>query len=333
MSVKKIFSLFIMLEVPLFFICATSVQIAVEPSFGIKNGQLDELVYLKNCVYSNNKLSELNWPIKKERFARLKLEGIWKHLYAEVSGTVGFPKSSGIMKDSDWLNIQSPDYYMYQYKTNYSESNNEIDSDFSILAKIGAQFTPFKFLQLRPSVGFEFNRIKMTARNGICFYGNSFGKSYYNLDVGPWHSCLSAENVSHYNVYGKLVEYERKLCEFWLGGDILIPIKNLTIFAGFYTSPYLFSLAVDKHFGTGIKYAEEGSGYFSAFKAEGGVSYALTKRNSICANFSYFRMNKVKGRQLYTVIGNSSYLNNRDAESGTAAKTFDFSFSWKCRIL
>ncbi len=333
MIMKRVLSIFTMLVVPLLLIVATEWQVQIEPAFGIKNGQLDELVYLTKCVYSNNKLSELNWAVKNERYAKFSAEGIWRHLYVAGSFSAGFPKSSGKMKDSDWLNIQSPAYYPYLYKTNYSESKNHIDYDFSALIKLGARFSPFKYFQIRPNAAFEFSRIKMTAKDGLCVYGNSFGKNYYNLDVGPWHSCLSAGNVSHYVIFGKIVEYQRTLYNIWLGSDFIIPIKRVSLFAGFYASPYLFSLAIDKHLGTGVKYAEEGYGSFAAFKTEGGISYAFTKRNSICANFTYFVMKPVKGRQLYTMIGSSTYLNNRDAKSGTAAKTFDFSVSWKCRIL
>ena len=145
-------------------------SLEAEPWFGLKSGQLDELVFLKSSDYSDDKLSELNWEINHEYYAGIKLNGGFRNFFSETSFFAGIPSKVGGMKDSDWLNVKITGAEDYQYKTNYSESDNYLRYDFSYDLKLGYIFNlpELKSLEIsiKPFLGFQYKDIKFDGKNG-----------------------------------------------------------------------------------------------------------------------------------------------------------------------
>lgn len=336
MHITKKKFLFLAIILSVFRISASeNLELNIEPSFGLRKFQLNEYTYLANAVYSDDTLSELEWKLKSELYAKINAELRWKFLFSEASFGTAVNGSKGTMYDSDWQNVQYAMNPFIQYKTNYSESDMKVVHDYSISIKTGGIIKVFKSLELKPSLGFEYASTKLDATGGLCFYGNSIGLDTYYSSVGPWNYYKS-QNTSVFSVYGKVVSLERTLYNIWAGTEIVVTpfkkLQSLSFTAGLFTTPYMFSLTIDKHIQTGYKYAEECEGFFSAWKTYSKISYAINDRNSINLNFSYFYLSPIRGRDLYALMHNSSYTNNPAVKSGAETEAFEISLSWRYRI-
>ena len=187
----------------------TDFSLSVEPLIGIKNGQVNEYVFLKESNYDCDKLSELNWEIKNEFYSGLKLNGGYKNVFLEAGFTAGFPMECGTMKDSDWLNNNSASVTKtsgHDYKTHYSESDNYIDYDISASLKTGYSFKLPELkkisTKISPFFEFEYQLFKFTAKNGTAWYGNETD-GYY----AAWND---EENRSIKYFSGDVISYKRQ---------------------------------------------------------------------------------------------------------------------------
>ncbi|WP_407427690.1 omptin family outer membrane protease [Treponema sp.] len=317
----------------LFAVSLKDFSLSVEPLFGMKWGQLDEYVFSNKSYFSDDKLSELNWEIKNELQAGLKLCGGWKGIFAETKFTAGIPRASGIMKDSDWQNIQyAAASGGNTIQTNYSESDNHIDHDFSFEIKGGYEFKLLEKFRIKPSLGFEYNNIKFTASNGTYWYGNTVGTSSYN-NYGPYYAYNNSENQTTGELTGDVIDYKRISYYLWLGSDFsFYPYYNFIINAGFFVAPYFYAVSYDSHLLRSLDFADLTIGYFSAFKGHIGFEAKITEKHSIIMASEYCYLGIVRGDDYQKSSSSATYTKSSTSDGGAGAKWFDLSLSYRFKI-
>ncbi|WP_294430445.1 hypothetical protein [uncultured Treponema sp.] len=313
-------------------------SLSVEPLFGLKYGQLDEYVFIQKCDYDDDKLSELNWELKPELYYGLKLHGNWKSLFAETHLTCGIPGDSGQMIDSDWQNVGTANAQNYQYKTNYSESDNHLDYDISFGLKIGYNiFNTSANFCIRPTIAFDYNNIKFTGEGGTAWYGKSSaieGKYYSRYD--------DKENQTVQRLSGRVIIYQRLTYYFWLGSDfsLTMPLpeglktesNSLSVNAGFFFTPYIYAVSYDAHLVTKTDFADLTVDFLGAFKFNFGLTYSFNERHSISLNTSYLYMRQLRGDDYYKSNYESNYNKSDNADGGAGASWFDINLSYKFKI-
>lgn len=314
---------------------AGNFSLEIEPLFGLKSGQFDEFVFLKNSDYGDDKLSELNWEIRHEYYAGIKLKGGFRNVFAETSFFAGIPSEVGEMKDSDWLNIlaTATGAEDYQYKTNYSESDNFLKYDFSCDLKAGYVFHLPEFKSLRTSVkpflGFQYKNIKFDGKNGTAWYGTA--------ENGIYTKWNDTEKQILKEFSGKVISYERQSSIFWIGADSEFEfLEDFSFFAGFKVSPYLYCESVDEHFLKDSDYLDVTPGFFAAFDFSLGAEYKITERQSLCLCAEYFHMRTLRGDD-YTKTSSqkkfSSSNKSSEVDGGAAEHYLAVSLSCKFKIL
>lgn len=305
----------------------TDFSLSVEPLVGIKNGQVNEYVFLKEPIYDCDKLSELNWEIKNEFYSGLKLNGSYKNIFLEAGFTAGFPMKCGTMKDSDWLNNDPTlvtETSGHDYKTHYSESDNYIDYDISASLKAGYSFKLPELkkisTKISPFFEFEYQLFKFTAKNGTAWYGSETD-GYY----AAWND---EENRT---ITGDVISYKRQNFIFWLGGSIAFNLpKDFSVGAGFKFSPFVYSESIDCHHLTGSYYLDIVSDFYSLFNYNFNTEYKIDSQKSICLNADYLYMKTLRGKSYSSDSQKWSKDNELKASEGGADQhCFNISLSFK----
>ena len=333
---KKIFlSLaFACFSLPLFAINWEDFSLSVEPFLGLKSGQVDEYVFLKNSNFSDDKLSELNWEIKPEWYYGLKAHGEWKNFFEETQISFGIPMNTGLMMDSDWRNIQySASSGGNTAQTNYSESDNHLDYDISFSLKGGYEFTVKEIFKIKPAAAFEYHNIKFTGKGGTAWYGNTINTGECH-DYGPWYNYNDSNHRTILGFSGKdVISYQRSIDFLWLGSDfsVILP-KNFEVSTGFFFAPFVYAISYDSHLLTKIDYADKTIGFFGAFKWNLGATYNITEKHAVSLSASYFYMRVLRGDDYEKASSASSYKKSSSAEGGAGAKYFDLTLSYRFKI-
>ncbi len=327
-------ALFAFLVSPAFSISKEDFSLELEPLFGLKSGQADEYVFLKHSNYDDDKLSELNWEFDHEFYGGLKINAGFKNIFLENSFTAGIPSRVGQMKDSDWFNIQYSGLENYQYKTNYSESDNSLEYDYSYNLKAGYFFKLPEFKQLKTFVKifteFQYKTFKFNGKNGNAWYGDIVDGYYAKYN--------DFMNRTVYDFSGsKVISYKRQASLFWIGFDVNLNLfENFIFSTGFKTSPYFYCESIDNHHLTGNDYLDVTPAYFAAFNWNAGAEYKITKRQSLCLNADYFFMRVASGDD-YAKSSFQKKFNksNKDSsvDGGAGERYFSISLSYKFKIL
>ena len=326
---KIILSLtFIFFSFSSFAVSLEDFSLSVEPLFGMKWGQVDEYVFLKQSKQSSDKLSELNWEIKPELYYGLKIRGGWKGFFEESHFTAGIPMKSGQMLDSDWQNIQYTSANGGNTsQTNYSESDNLLDHDISFGFKGGYEFQVKEIFKIKPAVAFEYQNIKFTGKNGKAWYGSSkSGGGYYAYD--------DTENQTVTDFTGKeVIKYQRVADYLWLGSDFAVKLPmGFSVNTGFFLAPYVYAISYDNHLMKGVDYADKTIGFFAAFKWNLGASYNINERHSVSLNASCFYMRVLRGDDYYKADTSTVYKKSSDSDGGAGTKYFDLTLSYRFKI-
>lgn len=296
----------------------TDFSLSVEPLIGIKNGQVNEYVFLKESNYGCDKLSELNWEIKNEFYSGLKLNGSYKSVFLEAGFTAGFPLGCGTMKDSDWLN-NDPTLVTktsgHDYKTHYSESHNYIDYDISASLKTGYSFKLPELkkisAKISPFFEFEYQLFKFTAKNGTAWYGSETD-GYY----AAWND-EGNRKILYFS--GDVISYKRQNFIFWLGGSIAFNLpKDFSVGAGFKFSPFVYSESIDCHHLTGSYFLDIVSDFCSLFNYNFNTEYKIDSKKSICLNADYLYMKTLRGKSYSSDSQKWSKDNELKASEGGA---------------
>lgn len=301
-------------------------SLSIEPIMGIRNGQIDEYVFLKNSRYSDDKLSELNWEIKNEFYMGFKAHSAWKSFFQELSFSFAIPKNSGQMQDSDWLNIEEANQYSYLYKTHYSESDNHLDNDFSFGIKAGYDFKIKDRFNIKPSFYFEYSNTKFTAKGGTCWYGNK-------KNANTYYAYYDTANRTITKLSGSVIDYKRINYFFWIGSDFSIDLsRNFSLNTGFFFAPYAYVVSYDTHIIRGYEFADLTIDYFSAFKGNLGLSYKIAQRHSISLTAGFFYLKTIRGDSFLKKSGETYYKSTNSTDGGAGAKYFDLTLSYKFKI-
>lgn len=309
----------------------TDFSLSVEPLIGIKNGQVNEYVFLKEANYDCDKLSELNWEIKNEFYSGLKLNSGYKNVFLEAGFTAGFPIKCGTMKDSDWLNNNISASVTktsgHDYKTNYSESDNYIDYDISASLKTGYSFKLPELkkisTKISPFFEFEYQLFKFTAKNGTAWYGSETD-GYY----AAWND---EENRSIKYFSGDVISYKRQNFIFWLGGSIAFNLpKDFSVGVGFKFSSFVYSESIDCHHLRGLYFLDIVSDFCSLFNYNFNTEYKIDSKKSICLNADYLYMKTLRGKSYSSDSQKWSKDNElKDSEGGADQHCFNISLSFK----
>lgn len=337
-KMKKVLPL--VLAIPFFSIFAsvyataeikrTDFSLSVEPLIGVKNGQVNEYVFLKESNYDCDKLSELNWEIKNEFYSGLKLNGGYKNIFLEAGFTAGFPQECGTMKDSDWYNNDPTlvtETSGHDYKTHYSESDNYIDYDISASLKTGYSFKLPELkknsTKISPFFEFEYQLFKFTAKNGTAWYGSETD-GYY----AAWND-EEKRSIKYFS--GDVISYKRQNFIFWLGGSIAFNLpKDFSVGAGFKFSPFVYSESIDCHYLTGSYYLDIVSDFCSLFNYNFNTEYKIDSKKSICLNADYLYMKTLRGKSYSSNSQKWSKDNElKDSEGGADQHCFNISLSFK----
>lgn len=312
----------------------TYFSLSVEPLIGVKNGQVNEYVFLKEPIYDCDKLSELNWEIKNEFYSGLKLNGSYKNVFLEAGFTAGFPLKCGTMKDSDWLNnnisASVTETSGHDYKTHYSESHNYIDYDISASLKTGYSFKLPELkkisAKISPFFEFEYQLFKFTAKNGTGWYGNETD-GYY----AAWND-EGNRSIKYFS--GDVISYKRQNFIFWLGGSIAFNLpKDFSVGAGFKFSPFVYSESIDCHHLTGSYYLDIVSDFCSLFNYNFNTEYKIDSKKSICLNADYIYMKTLRGKSYSSGSQKWSKDNELKASEGGADQhCFNISLSFKYKF-
>jgi hypothetical protein len=307
---------------------STDFHFSFSPLFDFKYGTIREYVFLNNCTYSNDKLSELDWDLKPMVQLGVNANGGWKGILLSgyIEGAV--PNRSGTMADSDWFNVKTSDLANYQYKTHYSESDNYVDSCMNCGVRLGYNFTlPFS-IELYPFGAFDYEYINFMSKDGTNWYGlptTSGGHTYYS----PY---TDESNRTSETMDGKNVGYTRYSYFTWIGLQAAYTLKNKFKFdASFQTAPYVYCQSMDEHYLTGSTYIDVTSGTFCAFKYATSASYIFNKRYSLNLAVSYFTLNTIRGNS-YQKYG-SSYVRLTSTDGGADENYFCASIYLKASLL
>ena len=76
-----LFAAFLFFSFAAFAVDLKDFSLYVEPLCGMKWGQINEYVFYNNSYFSRDKLSELNWEIKPEKYLGAKISGGWKNVF------------------------------------------------------------------------------------------------------------------------------------------------------------------------------------------------------------------------------------------------------------
>lgn len=305
----------------------TDFSLSVEPLIGVKNGQVNEYVFLKEPIYDCDKLSELNWEIKNEFYSGLKLNGGYKNIFLEAGFTAGFPLECGTMKDSDWLNNNSSEVTKtsgHDYKTNYSESDNYIDYDISASLKTGYSFKLPELkkisTKISPFFEFEYQLFKFTAKNGTAWYGS---------ETDGYYAAWNDAKIQYLS--GDVISYKRQNFIFWLGGSIAFNLpKDFSVGAGFKFSPFVYSESIDCHHLRGLYFLDIVSDFCSLFNYNFNTEYKIDSKKSICLNADYLYMKTLRGKSYSSDSQKWSKDNElKDSEGGADQHCFNISLSFK----
>lgn len=333
-------------------ICAFSennkFSLFVEPYFGTKIGQIDEYVFLKESNYDSDKLSELNWDIMPELYAGFSLGGSFWNIFVETSFLFGIPTKTGTMADSDWMNNYS-DYVSLEnskktenYKTNYSESDNYLDHDFSFNLNVGYDFSVAKLnnfnANIKPFLGFQYENFKFNGEDGTCWYGKGTDGKFY-VNNGYYAEWNDEENQYSEDFDGNVISYKRINFVFWTGLNLQAEFfTNFGISAGFKFSPYLYSESTDNHILTGTAgtdYLDVISAFCGYFNWNLGFFYNFNKRNSIYLGADYVYMRILRGDDYQKSPSEEKFQKSSKSsiiDGGIGAHYLNISLSYKFNI-
>ena len=319
------------LSVLVFFLLSLSAfpfTFSIAPVGGIRSGQVDEYVFLKECAYDDDKLSELNWNFDNEYYAGGRVCAKWSHVFLDGEFSFGIPMKVGGMGDSDWLNADVKNAGDYQYKTNWSHHDNYLESDFSFSVKCGFEVNVFenRYFKLcwRRFIGFEYDKIKFRGENGYAWYGNSSGG--YRLP-------FSDEDRTEYTFDGKVISYERRTFLSWLGVEGKIEFSKAIAFsAGFQLSPFVYAESIDTHWSKKTMYGDKTPGFFSAFRWHVSQSIFLGGRSYLNLSARWLCIGVLRGDSYSKSISGSYYTKDESCDGGAGEFFFDISLSYEIRI-
>ena len=210
----------------------------ITPQIGLMNGTVREYVIDPECTNTGNKESQLDWDIKNIPVISADADfWFFKYFYANLNFRSGFPKASGVMQDYDWLNSITTGWLKDDPTelTNYSISDNQLDSYYSFGLKLGGSINLPLRIKILPFISFEYDYLSMSSYGGYALYKQDNWNVKYFVD--------SDGNAI------KVISYQQEYNAFILGLKVQSEaIPRTYISAEYMISPYTSDItALDIH--------------------------------------------------------------------------------------
>lgn len=228
------------------------------------------------------------------------------------------PQESGSMYDSDWKLLND-------VKTNYSISENKMNSYIEGELAFDYTFKPSEKFYIKPSFAVGYNRIMFSARNGYGWYADTF--SYKDSNAKFYES-------------GKLagVDYDLKTIYTFLGSSfVFIPIDRLRLSLDVAFAPISYVEAKDSHYLStsskdATKYMDRGFEYFNRFRGAFSASFDITDTYAIeGAVGGIIGLPSEIPTYVYTEDKNS-YEVKSGQMAGTSVQNYYFTFGVRVRV-
>ncbi len=297
----------------------TSVSAAV----GADVGQVRELVYAQDRIFS-----ELDWDMKPLWAAEIGARLDWESgLCAEGDFSVGLPGVTGIMEDSDYLNITRNGS---GEKTHFSHHNASVDFSYSWSARFGWNLPlpvrgpgSRRVISITPLLGFKYWTTRWIASDGYLQHPDYL---YIPTDTDADGNTVYrewTEGTTKVGVMGIPITY---LGEYWtptIGVKALIPIgEAISIEPEFGFSVFVGWNGLDRHYKPALNTADYSAStkwdnYYDVLL--GGFLIAPSIRASYAANerllfFASMRWTYVDG------LRGDSYIKKADSSVITVSR-------------
>ena len=327
---KKFFLFLLILSFsPLF----AEIKFSLRPlvSFGV--GEHNEYVYYK---YEENdgksalaKLSELNWEQNGLIFLGLDADFTRKNMFWNVGVKFAIPVISGIMADSDWLNVDKlPTVSLdkAEVKTNYTESECKTNGVFELDGKFCYRLGENENLAFCPFAELSYSYNSLTAWGMDGKYSRTRDSEGCLL---PWDSETSVKKYAPYDE--AIMKLERHWLVLWLGADTQISIKKINISFALSVCPAAICLSKDEHILRSLVFLDLIYGFFSAAKMESSVGISVTKNSSLNFFVDMQASLLMKGVSFIGTSNSNDYGIDTEDVPGADFKSFEagISYCWK----
>ena len=205
--------------------------------FEIASGVINEYVFDKACLNTDNKLSQLDWNIKALAVFNLNTDfNILKYGNLSLSCSLAVPQRSDYMQDYDWENSIGDQMGHPEWmdddpteNTSFSEHVNHLDKYINYQVSLGGNiYLPLE-IKITPYAAYYYEFIKFSSSQGYGIYKS------YDFEVYPFT--------------GKVISYEQQINTVLFGIKLkadCIPRTSINI--DFNISPNLAKLnAIDYH--------------------------------------------------------------------------------------
>lgn len=289
-------------------------QFSVAPKYALQYGQMNEYVLYKN----GQKMSELNWPIDTVSLLGFNATMGWEMIFLETNCMWGFPRSSGIMQDSDWMN--QSDYGM---KTDYSESSNCVKYLGNLELRFGMNIKTWDFLYIRPYGAICYERIEFSADGGNYWYGD---KSSTGLSENvPYYD--SRAKTGNFDSYGTVIEYKRETFTYNLGTALNFRfLQRFSVTADFGLSIYSAINTIDHHCITKYYYLDKMEGLLKRYYLGAEVDVAIWKGLSAGTSFKFVYNSQMKGTDYKKKESDKKYSIDSNSNSAASAYYYNIEF-------
>lgn len=297
---KKLFLLFVISFLFFFTTNANeqsslSAHIIIEPLTTLTNGMLNEFVFVTNGDGSEHKLSELNWKIKNIYSVGAKVSFTWDFLEFSSEFSSSFPKSSGIMVDSDWQK-QTDRIYDQNLKTNISYNENNLSFYNYLNLKIKYSPMYYQKYSISPLLGFMYNSIGFIGKNGYGYYGDKL-----NSKTGKDVSYDDPDAL--FLPTGTLcpISYSRNTINSYLGFTFLSNFNDFfQLYSEFCLSVFNSVISDDIHFSNmsatkGRIYEDRMKGFFSNYSFIAAARFFVTNNISLQTKFEINQQLLIRG--------------------------------------
>ncbi|HNY20854.1 MAG TPA: omptin family outer membrane protease [Treponemataceae bacterium] len=293
---------------------------SLSASVGADVGQVRELVYAVDRIFS-----ELDWDMKPLWGAEIGARLDWESgLLAEGDFSVGLPGLTGIMEDSDYLNI---DRNGSGAKTHFSRHNANVGYSYSWSARFGWKLPlPVRgpksrsVISVTPLLGFRYWTTRWTSSDGYLQHPDWV---YFPTDTDADGTIVYkewTENTEKKSVLGIPITY---LGEYWtptIGAKALIPIgEAITIEPEFDFSVFVGWNGLDRHYRPALNTADysastDWANYYDVLSngfliaPSLRASYAMNERLLFFASARWTYIDRLRGDTYYKKTSTSPIL-------------------------
>ncbi|MCM1221829.1 MAG: omptin family outer membrane protease [Lachnospiraceae bacterium] len=292
----------------------------IEPIFGIRFGKEGEIVWAKNSRNGKRyKLSELEWEYTPAWYLGGKIFANYKRFEVTSISKFFMPTHCGTIKDSDWLQDAYYGTGNTSIKTNYSESENHINTAFDLELSFAFKFYPTHFLTLRPKISASYQRMKFSAVGGTLWYGRDVNAVPFNQDgyKGAYYSWDSGEgkaSIAKINDGTTAIKYDTRNIYLWTGVQAdFIPTKKIVLSLALEVAPLVYMLSYDSHILTKSDYKQHSISAFLAMRPSFNAVFSFNDFISVALNFNGVFTRETEGPNFikentmsYTKIANNA---------------------------